>query len=39
VTKSFLSTSVGLGFDRILILCLQDKATDYAAPTQTFKPC
>jgi CubicO group peptidase (beta-lactamase class C family) len=38
VTKSFLSTTVGLAFDRKLIRSLQDKATDYAAPTQTFKP-
>ena len=38
VTKSFLSTTVGLAFDRKLIRSLQDKAADYAAPTQAYKP-
>jgi len=38
VTKSFLSTTVGLAFDRKLIRSLQDKAADYAAPTQGYKP-
>jgi len=38
VTKSFLSTTVGLAFDRKLIRSLQDKAADYSAPTQSYKP-
>ena len=38
VTKSFLSTTVGLAFDRRLIRSLQDKAADYSAPTQAYKP-
>jgi len=32
VTKSFLSTTVGLAFDRKLIRNLQDKVIDYSAP-------
>lgn len=38
VTKSFLSTTVGLAFDRKLIRSLQDKAADYSALTQPYKP-
>lgn len=38
VTKSFLSTTVGLAFDRKLIRSLQDKAADYAAPIAVYKP-
>ncbi|MGQ0542363.1 MAG: serine hydrolase domain-containing protein, partial [Blastocatellia bacterium] len=38
VTKSFLSTTVGLAFDRKLIRSLQDKAADYAAPAAVYKP-
>lgn len=38
VTKSFLSTTVGLAFDRKLIRSLQDKAADYAAPIQAYNP-
>lgn len=38
VTKSFLSTTVGLALDRKLIRSLQDKAVDYSAPTQAYKP-
>jgi hypothetical protein len=38
VTKSFLSTVVGLAFDRRLIRSLQDKAIDYNAPVVTYKP-
>jgi CubicO group peptidase (beta-lactamase class C family) len=38
VTKSFLSTTVGLAFDRKLIRSLQDKAADYAAPISIYKP-
>ncbi len=37
VTKSFLSTTVGLAFDRKLIRSLQDKVTDYSAPTAPYK--
>ena len=38
VTKSFLSTTVGLAFDRKLIRSLQDKAADYSAPVAAYKP-
>src|SRR5688500_18140333 len=38
VTKSFLSTTVGLAFDRKLIRSLQDKASDYSAPVAAFRP-
>lgn len=38
VTKSFLSTVVGLAFDRGLIRSLQDKAGDYAAPILPYNP-
>jgi CubicO group peptidase (beta-lactamase class C family) len=38
VTKSFLSTTVGLAFDRKLIRSLQDKAADYSAPVVAYKP-
>jgi len=38
VTKSFLSTTVGLAFDRKLIRSLQDKAVDYAAPILAYNP-
>lgn len=38
VTKSFLSTTVGLAFDRNLIRSLQDKASVYSAPVQAYKP-
>lgn len=38
VTKSFLSTTVGLAFDRKMIRSLQDKAADYAAPIAVYKP-
>lgn len=38
VTKSFLSTVVGLAFDRKLIRSLQDKAVDYNAPTTVYHP-
>jgi len=38
VTKSFLSTTVGLAFDRKMIRSLQDKAADYAAPIAPYKP-
>lgn len=38
VTKSFLSTTVGLAFDRKLIRSLQDKAADYSAPIAAYKP-
>lgn len=38
VTKSFLSTTVGLAFDRKLIRSLQDKASDYAAPISVYTP-
>ena len=38
VTKSFLSTTVGLAFDRKLIRSLQDKAADYATVTAVYKP-
>lgn len=38
VTKSFLSTVVGLAFDRKLIRSLQDKAVDYSAPVLPYNP-
>ncbi len=38
VTKSFLSATVGLAFDRKLIRSLQDKAGDYAAVTAPYLP-
>jgi CubicO group peptidase (beta-lactamase class C family) len=38
VTKSFLSTTVGLAFDRKLIRSLQDPVRDYWAPVQVYKP-
>jgi hypothetical protein len=38
VTKSFLSATVGLAYDRKLIRSLQDKAGDYAAPVQPYRP-
>lgn len=38
VTKSFLSTTVGLAFDRKMIRSLQDKAADYAAPVAVYAP-
>jgi len=38
VTKSFLSTTVGLAFDRKMIRSLQDKAADYNAPVAVYKP-
>lgn len=38
VTKSFLSTTVGLAFDRKMIRSLQDKAADYAAPIAQYVP-
>ncbi|HMQ04483.1 MAG TPA: serine hydrolase [Pyrinomonadaceae bacterium] len=38
VTKSFLSTTVGLAFDRKMIRSLQDKAADYSAPIAVYRP-
>lgn len=38
VTKSFLSATVGIAFDRKLIRSLQDKAIDYNAPTEPYYP-
>ena len=38
VTKSFLSTTVGLALDRKLIRSLQEKAADYSAPVAVYKP-
>ncbi len=38
VTKSFLSTVVGIAFDRKLIRSLQDKAIDYNAPIVAYRP-
>ncbi len=38
VTKSFLSSTVGLAFDKKLIRSLQDKAADYFAPVAVFEP-
>jgi CubicO group peptidase (beta-lactamase class C family) len=38
VTKSFLSATVGMAFDRKLIRSLQDRAVDYSAPTLPYNP-
>jgi CubicO group peptidase (beta-lactamase class C family) len=38
VTKSFLSATVGLAFDRRLIRSLQDKASDYSTVTAQYTP-
>jgi CubicO group peptidase (beta-lactamase class C family) len=38
VTKSLLSSVVGVAFDRKLIRSLQDKAFDYAAPILPYQP-
>ncbi len=38
VTKSFLSTVVGIAFDRKMIRSLQDKAVDYSAPILSYNP-
>ncbi len=38
VTKSFLSTTVGLAYDRGLIRNLQDRVQDYMAPVVTIEP-
>ena len=38
VTKSFLSATVGLAFDRKLIRDLKDPVRDYAAPTLLYDP-
>jgi CubicO group peptidase (beta-lactamase class C family) len=38
VTKSFLSATVGLAFDRKLVRSLQDKAADYSAVTLPYDP-
>lgn len=38
VTKSFLSTVVGIAFDRHLIRSLQDRAVDYSAPILPYNP-
>lgn len=38
VTKSFLSTVVGIAFDREMIRSLQDPARDYAAPILAYDP-
>jgi len=38
VTKSFLSSVVGLAFDRKLIRSLQDRAADYSAVTLAYVP-
>lgn len=38
VTKSFLSSVVGLAFDRRLIRSLQDRAADYSAVTLPYVP-
>ncbi len=38
VTKSFISTTVGLAFDRQLIRSLQDRAADYSAPIAQYLP-
>jgi CubicO group peptidase (beta-lactamase class C family) len=37
VTKSFVSTVVGLAFDRRMIKSLQDRASDYAAPINVYR--
>lgn len=38
VTKSFLSTVVGLAYDRKLIRSLQDKVVDYDSPILVYNP-
>ena len=38
VTKSFLSTVVGLAFDRKMIKSLSDRAIDYDAPVVAYQP-
>ena len=38
VTKSFVSATVGLAFDRKLIRSLQDPVADYAAPVSVYTP-
>jgi CubicO group peptidase (beta-lactamase class C family) len=38
VTKSFLSTVVGLALDRKLIKSLQERAADYSAPVAVYRP-
>lgn len=38
VTKSFLSTVVGIAFDRKMIRSLQDPARDYSAPISVYNP-
>jgi len=38
VTKSFLSSVIGIAFDRKLIRSLQDKVVDYAAPSVAYQP-
>ncbi len=38
VTKSFLSSVVGLAYDRRLIRSLQDRAADYGAPVVQYRP-
>jgi CubicO group peptidase (beta-lactamase class C family) len=38
VTKSFLSTTVGLAYDRGLIRDVQDRVRDYMAPVVVFAP-
>lgn len=38
VTKSFVSTVVGLAFDRKMIKSLQDRAADYSAPVAIYSP-
>ena len=38
VTKSFVSTVVGLAFDRKMIKSLQDRASDYSAPVGVYNP-
>ena len=38
VTKSFLSTVVGLAFDRKMIRSLNDRAADYSAPIVVCRP-
>ncbi|HVF47654.1 MAG TPA: serine hydrolase [Pyrinomonadaceae bacterium] len=38
VTKSFVSTVVGLAFDRRMIRSLQEPVSDYAAPVSVYTP-
>ena len=38
VTKSFLSTTVGLAYDRRMIRSLQDRVRDYVPPVQSLAP-